>query len=667
VDRETRSFGLLLLTVLVASLGPLTTEAAAKRRQPGGKKNQPPVAYNVIAPSSCEATPATVALSYTDEEGDLATHCATSGLSNVSESSACACDAAGLCSVEVIGVADPATFQYQVTAGGKDSNLATATLDIVSVNDPPVALDFAHPAFPENTEEIIELPYTHVCGSAQSCELTDLDNVTESTPCGCSAGVCTVGVTGLQAGAASFSFTVADGALESTPADASLAIAAPGLRDLGEQDYFGFSVAASGNRIVVGAPGEDSDSIVDMSDDSLQVAGAAYVYEDANGDGDWSNDIQLQAYLKASNREAADFFGAAVAMDGNTIVVLKDTESWFPFIPNEIYVFVDETGDGDWVERNVIERPPEAGHWGGAVWTGPGFNSIAIQGNRIVVGAFQDSSSMDFSGAVYVYEKPDGDPDWSNATETRIQASDQQEGASFGLSVALDGDVLVTGAMNHHKNPKGRKSKFTGAAYVYRHDGSSWVEEAKLEAFDSSAHLHFGSRIDIDGDTIVVSAESNDEPGAVYVFRHEGGAWVPQTDYRLQASNGDPGDRFGFGGLRVSGNEIFVATPHEDGDQNEWVDSGALYIFEDPDANGDWSNAVESYLKPTELPSLDGETHDYFGCAFAVTGDTLVIGAFDEDGNGEVPPNDLLLDSGAVYLFVDPDRDGNWVEHLTLK
>ena len=56
---------------------------------PGGKKNKPPVAFDVSAPSFDEDTPATVDLDYTDPEGDLATSCSTSGLFNVSISEAC--------------------------------------------------------------------------------------------------------------------------------------------------------------------------------------------------------------------------------------------------------------------------------------------------------------------------------------------------------------------------------------------------------------------------------------------------------------------------------------------------------------------------------------------------------------------------------------------------
>jgi hypothetical protein len=91
---------------------------------------------------------------------------------------------------------------------------------------------------------------------------------------------------------------------------------------------------------------------------------------------------------------------------------------------------------------------------------------------------------------------------------------------------------------------------------------------------------------------------------------------------------------------------------------------------QDPDADGDWSNAVEFYLKPAIPPSLAGETHDYFACSFDVAGSSLIIGAFDEDGDGALPPNDALHDSGAVYLFVDPNADGrwdDWLEHLYAK
>ncbi len=88
-------------------------------------------------------------------------------------------------------------------------------------------------------------------------------------------------------------------------------------------DRFGTSVAISGGVIVVGASHESSAATGvngDQDDNSASAAGAAYVFVDANGDGDFADAVQ-QAYLKASNTNAGDAFGRSVAISGDTIVV----------------------------------------------------------------------------------------------------------------------------------------------------------------------------------------------------------------------------------------------------------------------------------------------------------------------------------------------------------
>jgi hypothetical protein len=86
----------------------------------------------------------------------------------------------------------------------------------------------------------------------------------------------------------------------------------------GDHDNFGYSVAISGDTMVVGAAAEDSAATGidgDQSDTSAAVSGAAYVFTRSGST--WSQ----QAYLKASNTDAGDQFGYSVAIDGDTIVV----------------------------------------------------------------------------------------------------------------------------------------------------------------------------------------------------------------------------------------------------------------------------------------------------------------------------------------------------------
>ena len=83
-------------------------------------------------------------------------------------------------------------------------------------------------------------------------------------------------------------------------------------------DYFGYSVAISGDTIVVGAIVEDSSATGvngNQDDNSASDAGAAYVFQRSGST--WSQ----QAYLKASNTDASDYFGVSVAISGDTIVV----------------------------------------------------------------------------------------------------------------------------------------------------------------------------------------------------------------------------------------------------------------------------------------------------------------------------------------------------------
>src|SRR5262249_44265265 len=92
----------------------------------------------------------------------------------------------------------------------------------------------------------------------------------------------------------------------------------------GSNDLFGQSVAISGDTLVIGAAGESSTATGvngNQTDDAAASAGAAYVF--ARNGGSW---IQ-EAYLKASNRGANDFFGYSVAISDDTVVVGAPQES----------------------------------------------------------------------------------------------------------------------------------------------------------------------------------------------------------------------------------------------------------------------------------------------------------------------------------------------------
>jgi hypothetical protein len=183
-------------------------------------------------------------------------------------------------------------------------------------------------------------------------------------------------------------------------------------------DQFGAALALDGNLLAVGAPGEDSAATGvdgDESDDTLDAPGAVYVFERDDG-GDWS---QI-AYLKASNTDGQDDFGAALTLRGNVLAV------------------------GAALENSA---------------------AVGIGGNDA------DDSALN-AGAVYVFER-DADGDWQQIAY--VKASNTQPNDQFGTSVAFDGDTLAAGAPQEDSSNTGvngddgdNSLTNAGAGYVVR-------------------------------------------------------------------------------------------------------------------------------------------------------------------------------------------------------
>jgi trimeric autotransporter adhesin len=92
----------------------------------------------------------------------------------------------------------------------------------------------------------------------------------------------------------------------------------------GSNDFFGFSIALSGDTLAVGAYGEASGSVGiggDQNDNTAPNSGAVYVF-DRNDTGSWAQ----TAYIKASNAETGDTFGYSVALSNDWLAVSADNE-----------------------------------------------------------------------------------------------------------------------------------------------------------------------------------------------------------------------------------------------------------------------------------------------------------------------------------------------------
>jgi hypothetical protein len=364
----------------------------------------------------------------------------------------------------------------------------------------------------------------------------------------------------------------------------------------GEGHNFGSSVAISGETVVVGAPGEGSNATGVNGDQTSNLSlwsGAAYIF--VRSGSTWSQ----QAYLKASNTGEADWFGASVAISGETVVVGAysedsnangvngDQTSNSADFSGAAYVFV--RSGTSWSQQAYLKPSnAEAQDYFGL--------SVAISGETVVVGApYEDSKANEIngnqtnnlapgSGAAYVFVRTGSD--WSQ--QAYLKASNTGESDSFGSSVAISGETVVVGARNESSNATGvngnqsnNLAPYSGAAYVFVRSGTSWSQQAYLKSSNTGVQYYFGSSVAISGETVVVGELG--VSGAAYIFVRSGTSWSQQA--YLKASNTWEGDNFGSS-VAIFGEIVVVGASYErsnatgvNGDQtdNSAERAGAAY------------------------------------------------------------------------------------------
>jgi uncharacterized protein (DUF2345 family) len=335
--------------------------------------------------------------------------------------------------------------------------------------------------------------------------------------------------------------------------------------------------------------------------------------------------VQL-AKLTASDGAANDYFGASVAISGDTVVVGAYGDDSYK---GSAYVFVRP--GGGWATTSTYTARLTASDGAAGDQFGA---SVAISGDTVVVGAYYDDiGGKDNQGSAYVFVRPGGG--WVDMTETaRLTASDGAAGDQFGASVAISGDTVVVGAPYD--------DGYKGSAYVFVRPAGVWATTstytARLTASDRAANDYFGASVAISGDTVVVGAYGDDsEKGSAYVFVRPVGGWVDMTETaKLTASDGEAGDRFGYS-VAISGDTVVVGAYGDDIGSN--ADQGSAYVFVRP--GGGW---VTTSTYTAKLTASDGAAEDYFGASVAISGDTVVVGALGDDIGSNA-------DQGSAYIF----------------
>jgi FG-GAP repeat protein len=368
---------------------------------------------------------------------------------------------------------------------------------------------------------------------------------------------------------------------------------------------FGKATDIAGDVAVVGQFRRDTGGLSD--------SGTAFVFE---FDGlTWVR----TAELTRPDLAGGDFFGAAVATDGTTIVVgapfraIDGTNQ-----AGSAYVYRD-LGAG-WVLIDTLRAP--------TVSPGDQFGSaVDVQGGIVVVGAFSDRLGSDSeAGSVFVFgETVNG---FEEAAFLQVPTASFR--AHVGQSVAIDNGVIVAGAADEN----GGSGDRGGAAYVWVFDGG-WQLAQKLEPTDPQSLTDFGQSVDIRGGTIVVGDPSHSVTGAssggqIYVYRPDGsGLWAAEA--AITPAGVQFNDAFGNEVALADADTIVVGASFDD---DLGPQSGAAFVFKFDGA---------SWVQSGPFFSSDDASGDNFGSSVGADGDRAIIGALGND--------DFASQSGAAYMF----------------
>lgn len=322
----------------------------------------------------------------------------------------------------------------------------------------------------------------------------------------------------------------------------------------------------------------------------------------------------LAARIEAEDGAAGDRFGAAVALDGDTLVVAAPGR-----VPAAVYVFVQAGSSWTWQAR--IDAPP------GPSSTGFGA-ALDIEDGRLVVGA---DRADDDAGAVYVFAR-DGAA-WK--LEARLVDEAARADARLGRSVALHDDSVVAGAPFDAGDAPGGYAR--GAVHLFTRSLSAWTQGPRLVASPAADGDLLGFSVAFDGEFIAAGAPmANARVGTTVLFAQAGGSWSQRT--RLASPAGLPGDRFGWTVALAQDAGVLVGAPYA----LEGCGSATLFT----PSGASWNPTSQARLDTPLAATMAG-------WAVAASDQRLAVAAPGHAGASE--------HRGGVYVFGGGDvlfRDG---------
>ena len=401
----------------------------------------------------------------------------------------------------------------------------------------------------------------------------------------------------------------------------------PNAYSTGTTDYFGKSLAISGNYIIVGAYQED--------DPNGSNSGKAYIFDLITG-----SLIHTLDNPTAYSTGVGDTFGIVSDISGNYAIVgvpLEDDPSGAGSNAGKAYIFDVTTGS----LIHTLENP-------NAYSTSFGDNfgiAVGISGNYAIVAAqYEDDAGGTSSGKAYIFDVPTGSLvhtlDNPNAYSTSTYDY-------FGASVAISGNYAIVGAFV--EDDAGGSG--SGKAYIFDVTTGTLIHTLdNPTAYSTSAYDNFGEAVGISASYAIVGAKSEDDPGGnagkAYIFDVATGVLLHTLD-NPNAYSTSAGDYFGYS-VSISDTHAIVGATLEDDGGGE---SGTAYVFD---------VITGSLLRTLDNPNAYGApASDSFGKPIAISGNYAAIAALGEDSLG-------ASNSGKVYVYAIADiYELNSIEKIT--
>lgn len=370
-------------------------------------------------------------------------------------------------------------------------------------------------------------------------------------------------------------------------------------------DWFGSSVAFSGDTIAVGSPESNQSGTFSQ--------GSVFIFDrDQGGAENWG----MVTEIVAADGTASDFFGTSLALDGDTLAVyapLSDQNG-------AVYIFErDLTGADAWGQRTKLIDPVAA--------NGEQFGwDIDLDGDDLIVGEpfYGDTELL---GQAVLFSRDEGGAD-SWGLVTNLTASDAFDFSDYGASVAIDGDLIAIGS------PAEWEFNDPGRVYLYgRNQGGSgmWGEIAIVnDTVNGVAGDMLGAAVALDGTTLVAGAPAHGGDGAAYVFeKDQGGTDMWGQVAKLGDSNGSGWSTYG-GAVAIDGEHLVIGA-----DLNE---PGRAFVHARNETGTDAWGLLQN------LTASDADQWDQFGTAVDIVGTEIVVGARGDSWGGQIQ-------AGSTYLF----------------